>query len=254
MQILAFPKINLCLDILKKTATGYHEIQTVFHELKISPDEIEISKSQEEDHLSIAQGDEEDLIKMKDNLAFRALKLFKKRFQIDKNASIHIVKNIPLAAGLGGASSDAAAVLKGLNELWELRLSEEQLMALGAELGMDVPFFILGGTALGTHFGEKITALKPIQNLDFKITDKIHWPILPRIKGQNKTESMYRALDLKNCGKKTARTEALLKAIEANDAQGILENIHNDFESIVPLEKDQHLSGSGPAVFTATLT
>lgn len=253
MQILAFPKINLCLDVIKKTATGYHEIQTVFHELKISPDKIEISKSQESDHLSIVQEDEKDLIKMEDNLAFRALKLLKERFKIEENVKIHIVKGIPIEAGLGGASSDAAAVLKGLNRLWELKLSDEQLMTLGAELGMDVPFFIIGGTALGTHFGEKITALKPIKNLDFKITDKIHWPILPGVKCQNKTESMYRALDLKNCGKKTAKTEALLKAIDSNDAEGILENIHNDFESIVPLEKDQHLSGSGPAIFTATI-
>jgi 4-diphosphocytidyl-2-C-methyl-D-erythritol kinase len=190
---------------------------------------------------------------MEENLAFRALKLLKTRFKIDKNASIHIVKNIPLAAGLGGASSDAAAVLKGLNELWELRLSDEQLMALGAELGMDVPFFIIGGTALGKNFGEKITPLNTIQNIEFKITDKFSWSILPGLRGHGKTEAMYSILNLENCGEKTDKTEALLKAIEANDAKGIIENLHNDFESIVPLEKGKHLSGAGPATFTATI-
>lgn len=254
MQILAPAKLNLCLDILKKAPSGYHEIQTVFHEHLGLTDKLEINETPENDHTSIAHTPSKNtytpVISMKENLAHKALKLLKKTYKINKNAKITITKNIPVSSGLGGASSNAAAVLKGLNELWGLCLDQDQLLALAAELGADVPFFIIGGTALGTHFGEKITPLKPIKNIQFQLQSFKKWPI-PLFQ-QQKTPQMYTNIDLSKCGKNTSKTEALLQAIEDEDASKIIANLHNDFETLLPPQTG-HLSGSGPAIFTASI-
>ena len=252
IKISAPAKINLCLDILKKDKTGYHEIQTVFHELPNLADELKIYKSKESDHTSIAYDPESTypkrLITQENNLAHKALKLLKKDQNITKNAKIIIKKRIPIAAGLGGASSDAAATLKGLNKLWDLNLSTEKLLDLASQLGADVPFFILGGTALGEHYGEKLTPLKPIKNIDFKI----HLSKNPPHKA-NKTTQMYASLNLSKCGKNTEKTILLLEGIEKEDSNLIIQNLHNDFETLTPTKKDHHLTGSGPCTFFSNL-
>lgn len=246
IKISAPSKINLCLDILRKGTAGYHEIQTVFHELPNLADELEIYESKESDHTSIAQGPQNTypnrLITQENNLAHKALKLLKSDQNISTNARIIIHKRIPIAAGLGGGSSDAAAVLKALNELWRLNLSTDKLIELASQLGADVPFFILGGTALGEHYGEKLTALKPIKNIEFEIKPK-------EDSTENKTAQMYASLDLTLCGQNAHKTKLLLEAIENENAQQIIENLHNDFETISPQKKGLHLTGSGPSTF-----
>lgn len=249
IKISAPAKINLCLDILKKDKSGYHEIQTVFYELPDLADELEIYESKESDHTSIAYDPEftypKRLIIQEDNLAHKALKLLKKDQNITKNAKIIIKKRIPIAAGLGGASSDAAAALKGLNQLWNLNLSTEKLLALAAQLGADVPFFIIGGTALGEHYGEKLTPLKPIKNINFKI----HLTENPPHK-KNKTAQMYASLDLSKCGQNTHKTKLFIEGIKNENPQQIIQNLHNDFETFTPTKKGHHLTGSGPCTFS----
>ncbi len=246
IKISAPAKINLCIDILKKDKAGYHEIQTVFHELPSLADELEIYESKESDHTSTAQEPQNTypnhLITQENNLAHKALKLLKSDQNISTNIEIIIRKHIPISAGLGGASSDAAAVLKGLNELWSLNLDTDKLLDLASQLGADVPFFILGGTALGEHYGEKLTPLKLIKNIDFEIQPK-------EDSTENKTAQMYASLDLKKCGQNTAQTKLLLEAIENEDQQQIIQNLHNDFETILPTKKGLHLTGSGPSTF-----
>lgn len=249
MKISAYPKINLCLDILKKTPSGYHEIRTVFHEIKNFKDIIEINKTKSADKVSIKyslkkmsiQG-----IKPSENLAKIALDLFKKTFKIKDKISIKIYKNIPISSGLGGASSDAAATLKGLNKMYKLNLSTKTLQTLAARIGMDVPFFIVGGTALGTHLSEKITKLPAIKNLKIKITAKSS--NLPK-----KTAQAYENLNPSKCGKNKAKTTLLIKGIKTGNNSLVLKNIHNDFETSLkkPLPKNTHLTGSGPAIFKA---
>lgn len=245
IKISAPAKINLCLDILKKDKSGYHEIRTVFHELPDLADELEIYESKESDHTSIAR----HFIPQKDNLAHKALKFLKKDQNISTNAKIIIHKRIPIAAGLGGASSDAAATLKGLNKLWNLNLSTEKLLDLAFQLGADVPFFILGGTALGEHYGEKLTPLKPIKCIKFEI-EKIKNRAKTSPRGENKTAQMYASLDLSKCGKNLEKTKLLLEGIEKEDPNLITRNLHNDFETIAPSPKNLHLTGSGPCTFT----
>ncbi|MFA6918307.1 MAG: 4-(cytidine 5'-diphospho)-2-C-methyl-D-erythritol kinase [Candidatus Gracilibacteria bacterium] len=248
MKVKAYAKINLCLDVLKKDPSGYHKIQTVFHEIKSIYDEIEITPAKNEDVIFPFLPPKIKAVippQKSDDMIFKALMLIKKTFKVKKFVKIKVKKNIPFASGLGGGSSDAATVLKGLNKLWKLKLSKAHLAKLGAKLGMDVPFFIYGGTASGLHYGEKITPLPEIKNIKFKI----HSPkITPATR---KTEKNYAKLDLKKCGKNSEKTKRLIAAIKVKDKKSILENLHNDFEIIIKTSKNHHLSGSGPATFTA---
>jgi 4-diphosphocytidyl-2-C-methyl-D-erythritol kinase len=250
MKIKASAKINLALDVLKKDPSGYHVIQTVYHEIKDLYDKIEIVTSKKKDVLpnfiplkvKTATG-----IQQSEDMIVKALNLLRQTFKIKKFVKIKVVKKIPFASGLGGGSSDAAAVLKGLNKLWKLKLSKKQLANLGAKLGMDVPFFIYGGTAIGKHYGEKITPLPEIKNIQFKI-------YLPKTKpAKRKTEEAYGKLNLRDCGKNLSKTKSLLKGITTKNTKLTLENLHNDFETMLkkPLLKGRHFSGSGPTTFTA---
>ncbi len=238
MKIHAPCKINLCLDVLKKTSSGKHKIQTIYLELKNPNDAIEIKETRLCDKVSILNQPENRLITMESNLAFKALQLFKQKTGIKKFFEIKIHKKIPIASGLGGASSDAAAVLKGLNKLCKTNLSIKQLLSLASRLGSDVPFFIIGGCAIGTNFGEKLKPLPVPKNLKIKL----FFPKKKTFPSLNKTANAYAALDLSRCGKNKSKT--LSKKF-------LIENIHNDFETIFAVPKGRHLCGSGPATFTA---
>lgn len=246
LRIFAPAKINLCLDILKKSSNGYHKIQTILQTVDSLRDTITIKASREKDILSIVKGPKKLPIQNPEStLPFKALRIIKMYCKVKKFVEIKIEKNIPLSSGLGGFSSDSAAILKGLNQFWALQLREKQLIILAIKLGMDVPFFINGDTALATNYGEKLTPLKPLKGLKFEI--KTH----SSSSDQNKTKNAYRQLDLKNCAQNLHKTKKLLQAIEASDNQQIIQNLHNDFETIYPTKKDQHLSGSGPSIFMA---
>lgn len=251
IKITAPAKVNLCLDVLKKTTEDYHQIQTIYFATDFIKDTLEIFESKEKDHTSIADKTENSLIKMEDNLAHKALKRFKKTFKIKKNARIKITKNIPISAGLGGASTDAAAVLKGLNQLWGLNLTIHELLPLATELGSDVPFFLYTdqtNVALGTHFGEVIHPF-PKVDLKIKILPEKDWPELPITDKSYKTGQMYESLDLSKCGKDIEKTATALEAIRDNNPKGLKASLHNDFETLIAPRKNTHLSGSGPALF-----
>lgn len=222
MIVRAPAKINLALDVLEKDPSGYHKIRTVFQEIPELYNEIEIKKSSKaSDH--------------------PAVQLLEKECRIDKSVEIRIHRNIPISSGLGGESSSHAAILKALNQLWKLNLSTQKLLSLAAKLGMDVPFFVVGGTALGTHFGEIVTQLPPL-----------HLPIKVRIKsvtGDNKTAHAYAALNLKFCGQNKEKTEQLIKKIKTGNYTNIEKCFHNDFETLSTVPSGWHLSGAGPSLF-----
>lgn len=271
MKILSFAKINLCLDILKKDASGYHEIQTVLYEYKDIFDVVSIVSAKDHDEMSMVNGKNgrplKRPVKLEENLAYKALLLVKKEFKIKKFVQILIKKNIPVSSGFGGASSNAASMLKGLNKLWKLRISQIKLLKMAGKLGMDVPFFIIGGTALATNFGEKVKALKPIKNLKIKI-----FPKSSALK--NKTKDAYAKIKIENCGKEISKTSAIVKAINGTAGRGhvkaghsksgngqlvktLIENCHNDFETIFSVKsalaksfkKGRRLNGAGPSTF-----
>ena len=147
-------KVNLALEVLGKRADGYHEIATVLQAVDLF-DRIVLGAA---DTLSL-DTDDPDLPTDDGNLMMRAARLLQKAAGIEAGARIRLQKRIPVAAGLGGGSSDAAATLWGLNRLWKLRWPAARLRELAVELGMDVPFFLGPGRAVATGRGEQLAAL-----------------------------------------------------------------------------------------------
>lgn len=157
MILRAYAKINLGLQILAKRLDGYHEIETVFHQVNLF-DEIELIPNDEGTRLTC---DNPDVPFDERNLCVKAVALVQKITGVRDGVDIVLRKRIPLGAGLGGGSADAAAVLKGLRKLWGLDISNDELRSLASSLGSDVPFFIDGGTAYATGRGEVLDPLEP---------------------------------------------------------------------------------------------
>ena len=153
-------KINPVLEVLGKRADGYHELALVFQAIGLY-DELDFSEDRQGLRLEISESPA-SLAADDSNLIVKAAKLFFREVLKEKRGvRIRLKKRIPLAAGLGGGSSDAAATLLGLDQLFQTQAGETRLGALAAELGSDVPFFLKGGTALGRGRGEKITSWPP---------------------------------------------------------------------------------------------
>ncbi|HPU94820.1 MAG TPA: 4-(cytidine 5'-diphospho)-2-C-methyl-D-erythritol kinase [Candidatus Gracilibacteria bacterium] len=248
-------KVNLSLDVLgvknSGPQKGHHFIQTVFCEITpqnthgFQPDIIHIRVSGAKKNEIKISGNLPKSIDEKDNTLIKAAEIILKNYckNSHKKIEIEVEKNIPISSGLGGGSSNGATVLKALNEILNLELTTKKLESLAVNIGMDAPFFIRGGIALGENFGEIITPLPKVNGLSFTI--------FPFSGDARKTESAYKKLDLSKCAKNADKTLAIIHAIKTNDSFAIHRNIHNDFETILksPLPQNHHLSGSGPTVF-----
>lgn len=189
------------------------------------------------------------------NLVYRAAQVFQRKTGIQRGVAIDLKKNIPVSAGLAGGSSDAAACLRGLNRLWNLDLSLNQLAEMGAEIGSDVPFCLYGGTALATGRGEKIELLPPAPPL---------WVVLVKPGMSVSTAEVYRRL-LVNQIEQHPDQQAMQQALIDGDVQQIVDQLGNALEKVtfqmhpeVRLVKERMvrygaqgalMSGSGPTVF-----
>ena len=156
MRLKALAKINLGLDVLRRKEDGYHEVKMIMQTINLH-DQIHMKKI-EEDEIRI-RTNLYYLPNNENNLAYKAAKMLKDEFQLPGGVSINLKKVIPVAAGMAGGSSDAAAVLFGMNKMYNLRLSMQELMDRGVKLGADVPYCIMRGTALAEGIGEKLTKL-----------------------------------------------------------------------------------------------
>ncbi len=156
----SYAKINLYLEVLGKREDGFHEIRTVFSEIDLH-DELSfvLTKGSE-----IKVWCNEGTIATKDNLVYKVAVSMKDKYNVMSGVEVRINKQIPVSAGLGGGSSNAACAITSLNDLWNLNLNDFELHELATQIGSDVNFFLIGGTALGTGRGERI---KPVGNLDF---------------------------------------------------------------------------------------
>ena len=152
----AFAKLNLTLEILGKRRDGYHNLASVMQTVDLF-DTITFSESPGSSEVTVTCDD--DRITPEINLATRAASVIRKRSGVAEGAQINIEKRIPVAAGLGGGSADAAATLRGLNRLWGLQFSLDELTGMAAEIGSDVPFLVRGGTALVQGRGEDVTPI-----------------------------------------------------------------------------------------------
>lgn len=248
--IESYGKINLGLDVLYKRQDGYHELNTIMQQIDLS-DTLTLSEIKED---IVLECNEKDLPLDSTNLVYRAWKKIQEKTGINKGIQIGIHKKIPIAAGLAGGSSNAAMVLKGLNELWQLNLSEEELKQMGVELGADVPYCIMGGTALAQGIGEKLTKLKSFGGKNILLVN-------PGI--SISTADVYKNLKLSN--KPKLDTEKIISFMEKEDLKSLGENIINVMEEVVikqhpiisEIKKDMMksgalgslMSGSGPTVF-----
>ncbi len=156
----AYAKLNLYLAVLNKRKDGYHNINTLFEKISLS-DKLTLRLRPKDKKITVAS-DKASLPKGAANIAYRSAKLLQDSLKIEQGVDIKIIKRIPVGAGLGGGSSDAAAVLLGLNKVWGLGLSREKLVGYAAMIGADVPFFIYNSSfAVASGRGDKIIPLRP---------------------------------------------------------------------------------------------
>jgi 4-diphosphocytidyl-2-C-methyl-D-erythritol kinase len=161
IELSSHAKINLRLDVLRKRADGYHDISTVLQKISLR-DELRIAISKRDIKVIC---DNHQVPINEGNLAYTAAKAILNRYEIKGGVSISIKKNIPVAAGLGGGSSNAASTLAGINQLFGLGISKQELMKTGRDIGADVPFFIFGETALATGIGNRLEKIEMIPKL-----------------------------------------------------------------------------------------
>ena len=243
--LLAPAKINLTLEVLGKRPDGYHEILSVIQTISLS-DSLLFQESRQITLKSTLP----DWSPEK-SLVTKAVSLLQKTTGNAKGADIEIIKRIPLVSGLGGDSSDAAMVLRGLNQLWGLNLPNSALVELASELGSDVALFLYSGTVLVQGKGEIITPLDPFPH---------QWVILlmpdvPRI--PEKTRQLYASLNSSHYtdGQITKGLVNLLKSGRYYyDSYLFFPNLTGYQEAMVKAgAPDVHLAGSGPALFTLFL-
>ncbi|UOY91414.1 4-(cytidine 5'-diphospho)-2-C-methyl-D-erythritol kinase [Ectobacillus sp. JY-23] len=251
LLVKAPAKINLSLDVLSKRTDGYHDVRMIMTTIDLA-DRVELTELSEDrieivSHNRYVPDDQR-------NLAYQAAKLIKERYRVDKGVSIAIEKTIPVAAGLAGGSSDAAATLRGLNQLWKLGLSVDELAEIGAEIGSDVSFCVYGGTAIATGRGERIEHIPAPPPC---------WVILAKPKIGVSTADVYRNLKVDRI--QHPNVDDMIQSIREGDYDGICSSVGNVLEEVtfrmhpeVQHIKEQMkrfgadavlMSGSGPTVF-----
>lgn len=254
LRVLAPAKINWTLEVLGKHPDGYHEIRSILQTIDLC-DQVTLRPA---DDITLSIGDEGDALAaepIETNLAYRAASLL--RGASSRGVQITLEKHIPIAAGLGGGSSDAAAVLRGLVKLWDLELTDEELSSLAGQLGSDVPFFLRGGTALASGRGEIIEQLPDVPEQRLIVAWK------KDSAEENKTAAMYRALESDHYTDGTTTEEAVVRirageVVRNEDLFNVFERVRNMEGTSVELNASSpsqfpsmiaHLCGSGPAVF-----
>ncbi len=251
LTVLAPAKLNLTLEVLAKRPDGFHEIRSVIQTINLC-DSLRFQLSQRIEFKS----DMPNWIP-EDSLVSKATSLLQQATGCGKGATIEVSKRIPLVSGLGGDSSDAAAILRGLNKLWELSLSRDELLKLAVQLGSDVAFFLYGGTALVEGRGEIVTPLPPFPHMWVVLA----LPPVPRLTG--KTERLYASLKASHYtdGQVTERLVEELKAgreFTPSFLFNTFENVAFSRFSGLRVSRDHivkigatnvHLAGSGPALF-----
>lgn len=252
IKLKAYAKINLGLDVVRKREDGYHEVRMVMQTINLY-DKISINRTNNTSiilntNLHYLPSDE-------NNLVYKAAALIKKEYNIEQGVYIKLDKRIPVAAGMAGGSSDAAATLYGMNFLFNLKISKKELMKLALRLGADVPYCIMRGTALSEGIGEILTPLPPFPKCHILI-------VKPPINVS--TKYVYENLHLDN-QIKHPDIDGIIRNIEQENLHGAAELFGNVLETVTEKEypiitqiKEKMLtsgaicslmSGSGPTVF-----
>ncbi len=256
ISLQAYAKINLGLDVLRKREDGYHEVKMIMQNISLA-DTLVIRKSVEAGiRLQSNDGTENPDVPMdRSNLVYKAIQMIKDEFGITDGIEAILTKRIPIAAGMAGGSTDAAAALKGMNQLFSLGLSTQELCDRGVKLGADIPYCIQGGTALSEGIGEVLTTLPKMPACWILIAKPPINVSTAFVYGNLKANELTEHPDI----------DGMIQAIETQDLAGIAQRLGNVLETVtVPAypviaeikqvmldagAMQSLMSGSGPTVF-----
>lgn len=250
MNIKAYAKINLGLDVIRRREDGYHEVRMIMQNIGLH-DTLSVEPIAEGIQISVGDA---DLSTSEDNLIYKAAKLLMDEFSIKEGVSIDLKKNIPIAAGLAGGSTDAAATMIAVNEIFDLGLSREELMERAVKIGADVPYCILGGTAIAEGIGEKLTRIKACPEC---------FVLIAKPEAGVSTAHVYKSLKLDSIVHPDI--DGIIEGINKNDISIVADRLGNVLESVTIAEHPvideikkimiedgaigSLMSGSGPTVF-----
>ncbi|MDO4804824.1 MAG: 4-(cytidine 5'-diphospho)-2-C-methyl-D-erythritol kinase [Lachnospiraceae bacterium] len=253
MEIKATAKINLGLDVIKKRDDGYHDVRMVM-QMTGMYDRIVLTPRHGRQGI-VLETNLPYIPVNENNLAFRAAKILMDEFGVTDGLMIRLQKFIPVAAGLAGGSTDAAAVMKATNKIFALGLTDEQLMERGAKLGADIPYCIMGGTALAEGIGEKLTALPAMPECGILLAKPAISVSTREVYGALKADEIENHPDI----------DGMIGAIREGDLHGIADRLANVLEDVTAptrpiigeMEDEMReagalaaiMSGSGPTVF-----
>lgn len=251
MELKAYAKINLSIDVINERGDGYHEVRMIMQSIGL--------------HDVLRFGKREDTIKIycsnpavpcdRRNIVYKAFELIKDRYGISSGIEVDIEKNIPISAGLAGGSTDAAASIIAANKLWDLNMTYDDMVNIGKQLGADVPFCIRGGTALAEGIGEVVTDLPELDGIDI---------VLAKPPVSVSTKEVYQSLRLDEIVIRPDM-DMLIKALKDGNIRYLADNMINVLETVTikkyPVIEEiksimlqfnalgSLMSGSGPTVF-----
>lgn len=250
--LFAYAKINIGLDVVQRLENGYHQVKMIMQTISLH-DTLRFKKCREKG--IFLKTDSEELADTENNLIYKAAKMLFDEWQIAGGVQIHLEKRIPIAAGMAGGSTDAAATLRGINKLYALGLSDEELMERAVSIGADVPYCIVGGTYLAEGIGEKLTKLPPMPEC---------YVVVAKPKAGVSTKWVYENLHIEK-RKEHPDIDRMIQAIEQQDLDRLGASMENVLEDVTVsrypvIDKIKTLmmecgaqkammSGSGPTVF-----
>ncbi len=216
----SYTRVTLALDVVRRIAdgprAGYHELAVVKHQIDLY-DTIRIEEAECDRLVCNQPGVPTDTT----NICLKAAELMRRRFGVTRSVAITIEKRIPVMGGLAGGSANAATAIGMLDRLWGLGAERTELMAVGRELGMDVPYYFVGGTALDAEVGGEPERIETSIGFDFVL-------VIPRF-GVS-TREAYAGLDYGRTGRNGRCTKDMVRALRRGDFGGVVRNAHNDFE------------------------
>ena len=253
IEIKSYAKVNLILNVLSKREDGYHNIENIMQSISLA-DKVTISERMNGIYIDC---DHHHVPTSFESLAYRTAEKIINECHLKKGINIKINKNIPLAGGLAGGSTNSATILTGINKIYNLNLTNDRLREIGGELGMDIPFFVQSGTALAYHRGERV--------VHFKSIEPPLWLVILNPGFEISTRWAYQNLSFEKSNVKKDRINKMIMALKTGKPEEIAKNIYNSFEKLVigkfpvigdikeTLVKEGALgtlmSGSGPTIW-----
>lgn len=250
VDLIAMAKINLSLDVIGKRVNGYHDVRMIMQSISLA-DRVRLTRRDQGMRIT---SNVHNIPLNEDNIAVKAWRLMQERFHLPGGLEIHLEKEIPVEAGLAGGSTNAAAVLRGINQLFDLGISDKCLAEMGSSIGADVAFCVIGGTALAEGMGEILSPLPSLPEA---------WLVLVNPGFGVSTSEIYQHLHWKSISRRPD-TDLLVQAVKNGDGHKVFSNMVNVLEEVT-LKKYPELkhikdaldeaglyplmSGSGPTVF-----